>query len=80
MLGTGVGGNVMTGTCGAGSHPALGVVLRIPLHMALCCGRTWIEVLIYKFDADVRAPFEKPPFSSFEKGGSLGCTTIGAQL
>ncbi len=34
MLGTGVGGNVMTGTCGAGSIPALGVVLRIP-----CRGR-----------------------------------------
>ncbi len=41
------------------------------LYMALCCGRTWVEVLIYKFDADVRAPFEKPPFSSFEKGGNL---------
>ncbi len=30
MLGTGAGGNVMTGTCGTGAVPALGVVLHIP--------------------------------------------------
>jgi hypothetical protein len=30
------------------------------LHMAFCCGRTWVEVLIYKFDADVRAPLRNP--------------------
>jgi hypothetical protein len=40
-------------------------------HMALCCCRTWIEVLVDQLDADVWAPFEEPPLSSFEKGGDL---------
>ncbi len=40
-------------------------------HMALCWCRTRIEVFVDQLDADVRAPFEEPPLSSFEEGGDL---------
>ncbi len=40
-------------------------------HMALRCCRTRIEVFVDQLDADVRAPFDEHPLSSFEKGGDL---------
>jgi hypothetical protein len=74
ILGTGAGGRVLTGTCTAGSFLAwrsTSNTMAWAFHMALRCCRTRIEVLVDQFDADVRAPFEEPSLSSFEKGGDL---------
>ncbi len=75
MLGTGVGGNAMTGTCGAGSLPALGVVLRIPCCGCFICpfavaglGLRYLFISLMLMYGD---PLRNPPFSSFEKGGNL---------
>ncbi len=75
ILGTEAGGKVPTGTCTAGSVLlSWGSTLNTmawALHMALCCCRTRIEVFVDQLHADVRAPIEESPLSSFEKGGDL---------
>ena len=43
-----------------------------PLHVALCGGGTWVEVLCYSFGGEIGAPFEEASSDCFEECRDTG--------